>query len=104
MIGYIAPASAAPFSRDLSEASAPMVVGSPLHLEGITAPYIYQVYQEQIVAGEATQNIVTPVQYAAPTMTGTRVDVNRNGTPDVLQQTQFKHMDVTTVTEADMSC
>ena len=74
-----------------------------LHLEGITAPYIYKVYLEQIVAGEATQNIVTPVQYAAPTMTGIRVDVNRNGTPDVLQQTQFKHMDITTVTEADMN-
>ena len=58
VIGYIAPASAAPGSRDLSEASTPMVVGSPLHLEGITAPYIYQ---EQIVAWEATQKIVTPV-------------------------------------------
>ena len=119
VIGYVAPASAAPGSRDLSEASTPMVVDSPLHVEGITALYIYQV-QEQIVAGEATQNIVTPVQYAAPTMTGTRVDVNRNGTPDVLQQPQFglapqgfatpvlygapviKGM--TTVTGADMNC
>ena len=75
VIGYIAPASAAPCSRDYSEASAPMVVGSPLRLEGIAAPFFSQVYQEQIVAG--------PVQYAAPTMTGTRVDVNRNGSPDV---------------------
>ena len=44
-----------------------------------------RVHQELIVA----QNIVAPVQYAAPTTTGTGVDVNRDGTPDVLQQPQF---------------
>ena len=88
VIGYIAPASAAPCSRDFSEAT-PMVVGSPLRLEGNAAPFFSQVCQEQIVAGETTQNIVTPVQYAAPTMTVTDVDMNRNDTPDVLQQPQF---------------
>ena len=88
VIGYIALARAAPCSRDFSEASTPMVVGSLLRLEGIAAPAFSQVYQEQIVARETTQNIVAPVQYAAPTMTRTCVDVNRNGTPDVLQQPQ----------------
>ena len=48
-----------------------------------------RVYQELIVAGETTQNIVAPVQYAAPTMTKTGVGVNRDGTPDVLNQPQF---------------
>ena len=66
-----------------------MVVGSLLRSEGTAAPVFSQVHQEQIVAVETTHNIVTPVQYAAPTMTGTRVDVNRNGIPDVLQQPQF---------------
>ena len=51
MIGYIAPARAAPCSRDFSEASTPMVVGSPLRLEGFAAPFFSQVYQEQIIAG-----------------------------------------------------
>ena len=43
------------------------------------------------------------MQYAAPTMTGTSVDVNRNGTPDVLQQPQFNHMGTMTVTDVDMN-
>ena len=90
VIRYIAPARAALCSCDFSEASTPMVVGSLLRLEGIVAPVFSQVHQEQIVAGESTQNIITPVQYAAPTMTGTRVDVNRNGTPDVLLEPQFQ--------------
>ena len=64
----------------------PMVVDSILRSEGTAAPVFSQAHQELIVAVETTQNNVTPVQYAAPTMTGTRVDVNRNGTPDVLQQ------------------
>ena len=89
VIEYIAPARAAPCSRDFSEASTPMVVDSLLRLEGIAAPVFSQVCQEQIVAGEMTQNIVEPVQHAAPMMTGTCVDVNRNGTPDVLQEPQF---------------
>ena len=80
-----------------------MVVGSLLRSEGTAAPVFSQVHQEQIVAVETTQNIVTPVQYAAPTMTGTRVDVNRIGTPDVLQQPQLEHMDTMTVTDADMN-
>ena len=35
-------------------------------------------------------------------MTGTRVDVNRNGTPDVLQQPQFCLTDTMTVTDVDL--
>ena len=87
-----------------------MVVGSLLRLEGIAAPFFSQVYQEQIFAGETTQNIVTPVQYAAPTMTGTRVDVYRIDTPDVLQQHQsglapqgVVNVGTMTVTGADMN-
>ena len=37
---------------------APQVVGSTLHLEEFTEPVYNQVYQEQIVAGEMTQNII----------------------------------------------
>ena len=89
VLWYIAPARAALCSSDFSEASTPMVVGSLLRSEGIAAPVFSQVHQEQIVAGETTQNFVTPMQYDAPMMTGKRVDVNRNGTPDVRQQPQF---------------
>ena len=39
-----------------------MVVGSLLRSEGTAAPVFSQVYQERIIAGETTQNIVTPVQ------------------------------------------
>ena len=48
--GYIAPARVALCSRDFSEASTPMVVGSLLRSEGIAAPVFSQVHQEQIVA------------------------------------------------------
>ena len=68
----------------------------------LLTPFFSLVYQEQIVAGETTQNIVKPVQHAAPTMTGTRVDVNRNGTPDVLQQPQFGCSQVHTDVEYDI--
>ena len=40
------------------EGSAPQVVGSLLPFEEFTAPVYNQVHQEQIVAGETTQNIV----------------------------------------------
>ena len=72
-------------------------------MEGVAAPFFSQVHQEQIAAVETTQNNVTPAQHAAPTMTGTRVDVNRNGAPDALQQPQFEHMDTMTVAGVDMN-
>ena len=80
-----------------------MNVGSLLRSEVITASVFSQIHQEQIVAGETTKNIVTSVQYDTSTMTGTRVDWNRNGTPDVLKQPQFEHMDTMTVTDTDMN-
>ena len=103
VIGYIAPARAALCFPDFSKASTQRVVGSLLRSERTAAPVFSKVHQEETVAVETTQNIVTPVQYAAPTMTVTRVDLNRNSTPDLLQQPQFEHMDTMTVTVADMN-
>ena len=46
------------FSSTAVEASAPQVVVSLPPFEVFTAPVYNQVHQEQIVAGEMTQNIV----------------------------------------------